>query len=335
MIDPQLEKALESREVLRLQENGIDVRLYDTDQVLILGKKRIDRETKRVGNKRVTEELEVKVAVSYDLRTGRGNYSIEGHDSGSGYHNVEHFHDGIRLLEAKGIDLHKWDVPNDCNGSSMQRHPEFSEFIDSLHTAFVNRKWERHELAIKRFLPTLAGHGNMHPLALLHPRVMWAYLAGTVFPFERIDVFNFDRGRKNLEGKAEYLSSEQGVSYDGNVVLIRPWDLSDENERDHTTIEAHFFNPANYKRFWDGTLKVENTIPSRRDWKFEITYGIDHGRKWLHFSAGGLDNVNFLKESLLDQKKNDIYLKIDDSLMVTLEKIAPLSLDSVCYAYTK
>ena len=326
MISPELEKALESREVLRLQDGGVDVRLYDTDQILILGTKRIDGETRREGNRRITEEVELPVTVRYDLRTNIGNYYVEGEGGGSNVRNAKCFHNGVRLLEANGVDLHKWEVADD-RGNDPKRYPELAEFVNDLHDAFTDRKWERHELAIKGFLPTLKGHGNISPWALLNPLVIAAYVKGTIFPFERKDVFDFEKGRKKLESKDEYMLTEESVSYDGNAVLIRPWYLSREDEKyNHTVIEAHFFNPANYQRFLNGELKVENVLPSRKDWKFEVTYGIELGKKWLHFSADRFDYQHVQKEGLLAKKKNDIFLKADERLVATIEKIAPLPL---------
>ncbi len=336
MISPQLEEALKSREVLRVQENGLDVRLYDTDQILVLGTVKKDGRTVREGKKRVTEELEIPAQATLDLRSREKSFYLDTRGIeysgviGGSIDNLPFFPEALALLEKAGVDLHKWEnIQNDYRRSSPQRYPELSEFLNSLDVAFAARKWERHELAIRGFIPTLMGHGNMHPLALLHPRVMWAYVAGTVFPFERKDVFDFEKGQKSLEERSEYLAPEEVVSHGGNVVLIRPGGLaSHRDERDHSYFEAHFFNPVNYQKFLDGQLTVESPLPSVRDWEFAVTYGRELGRSWLHFSADPFDGlrVRRQREGLLAQMKNDIYLTADDTLVSTLEKIAPLPL---------
>lgn len=325
MIPAELEKALESRKVLRVQKNGLDATLYDTGQILVFGN--VTREKYySEGNKRVSEDIEVPARFTYDLRTAASSYSI-GNSAGSGWSHPPYvdplISKALELLKQRGADLSKWRTPSYEERTDTRRYPKLADFIDEIHNAFADHIWVRHELAITGFLPTLAGHGNMPPATLLNPKVILGYIYGTVFPFERQDIFNFGKGRKNLEGRTEYMDSDEGVSYNGNAVLIRPWHLTQEN-KSHTVVEAHFFNPANYQRFLNGELKVENPLPSRRDWKFEVTYGIEDGRKWLHFSADRFDYQHVQKEGLLDQKKNDIYLKTDDSLVNTIEKIAPL-----------
>ncbi len=325
MITPELEHALESREILRVQKNGLDATLYDTGQILVLGN--VTREKHyREGNKCVSEDIEVPARSTYDLRTAASSYCI-GDSGGSGWSyppHVDHLiSEALELLKQRGADLNKWRTPSYEEKSDSRNYPELADFIDEIHNAFTDRTWVRHELAITGFLPTLAGHGNMHPAALLNPKVIWAYISGTVFPFERQDVFDFEKGRKSLEGRTEYMDSDEGASYNGNAVLIRPWHLTQENES-HKVVEAHFFNPANYQRFLNGELDIESTLPSKSDWKFEVTYGIEYKRKWLHFSAHRFDHQHVQKAGLLAQKKNDIYLKADDGLVNTIEKIAPL-----------
>ena len=384
MITPQLEEALKGREVLRLQESGVEVRLYDTDQILVLAKQRLESETRREENRRVTEELELPVTISYDLRTEKGYTNVGGRSfiSYAHYNNLECFNVGVKLLEANGVDLNKWKVAGDTCHISPQRYPELSKLVSDLQESIVHRKWGGggvgiigyisylglslvEEVASKGFINTsksfinalsskefvnnlleyglnLLGYGV---ICLLHPIDT---VVEMVFPKYVLD---FKKGRESLEGRTEYMNSKEGASYDGNVILIRP------RIKDPRVIEAHFFNPANYKKFLEGKLTVENHLPSARDWKFEVTYGIEPvGSPWLYFSANrfdyegveiedylpkdlfeGVDGEIFEREDrqkrerflykrehFLDQREDDIYLKADDGLVGTLEKIAPL-----------
>ena len=327
MMSAQLEQALVSREVLRVQGNGLDARLYDTGQVLALGSVTKEKHSME-GNKRIIEEIEVPARVTYNLRTGDSSHWIDnyGGGSGSGYPSVQFFSEALDLLQQRGADLSKWKTPGHENGSDPRIYPELTDFVKDVHESFVSRKWERHELAIKGFLPTLAGHGNIPPWALLHPLVIAAYIKGTVFPFERTHVFDFEKGRKKLEGREDYVPTEEGTSYDGNAVLIRPWHLSNPDERHHSVIEAYFFNPANYQKFLKGELNVESLLPSRRDWMFNVSYGIEDGRKWLHFSCYKFNEERERKEGLAKGRKNDLYLKVDHKLIDDIERMSPLPL---------
>ncbi len=329
MITPELERALEDREVLHVQKNDLDAKLYDTNQVLAVGsitKKKRSRE----GTKRIIKEVRLPKRVTYNLRNGETSCSVGNTEYGIYFSYPPEgldplISEALELLKQRGANLKNLETLRYEERNDLELYPELADFVKEIHHAFVCRKWERHELAIKDFLPTLAGHGNMHPLALFQPKVIWAYIIGTVFPFERKDVFDFEKGRKNLENRtAEYMDSSEGVSYNGNVVLIRPYGLDREDERDYTFIAAHFFNPVNYQLFLDGALSVENPLPSRRDWMFEVNYAI---KKWLYFSAYRFDSQYVRKEGLLDKRKNDVFLKADDEFVHTIQKIAPLPLD--------
>ena len=327
-ITPELEKALKKREVLQIKKNGVDVRLYDNDQILVIGKETRDGKTVKKGNTRVTEELELPIYATLNLRTYRASYVIDTTDIehngniGSTTWFSECFKEGLNLLREKGVDIDKWKCNYELTQSSLKRFTELSGFVEELHSTFVNEKWKRHPLAIRGFLPTLAGHGNMHPLAALHPYSLAMLIKGTVFPFEKIPIFDFEQARAVFEKQDDYLSYECAKAYEGSVCLIKPWSLWNKKD-DHTVVQACFFNPTNYKQFLDGNFKVQNELPSIRDWIFNITYGSDFERNWLHFSAQDFSFKFHKEKDLLCEDKNHIYLKATPGLVETIEKIAP------------
>lgn len=326
MMSVQLEQALKNRELLRVTENGLDVRLYDTGQILALGnvtKEKCSWE----GKKRIIEEVEVPAGATYNPRTGVSQYWLDVSSGASwGYPNLPFFSEALELLKQRGADLSKSNTLDYEDRNDPKVYPELTDFVEDVHESFGCRKWERHELAITGFLPTLKGHGNMHPLALLNPLVIAAYIAGTIFPFERITVFEFEKGRRNVENREDYLPTEEGKSYDGNAVLIRPWSLRNPDNKYFPVIEAHFFNPANYQKFLNDELSVENPLPARRDWRFNVSYGVEHGRKWLQFYCHKFRKDIEQREGFAESKEHDVYLKVNDKLMNDLEKIASLPL---------
>ena len=333
MITPKLLKTLESREVLHLKERDLDVRLYDTDQILIMGIEHRDGRTYHEGNKRITEELEIPAQAAYNLRTGSGYYNLvtkrtdfRGFYGGSNVQYLECFPKGMEMLRQQGVDLNKWKIEDDDGHNQHSSYPELEEFCQDLRSTFAVKKWERHELAIKGLLPTLIGEGSIPPWSLLHPYVMFGLVAGTVFPYERKTFFDFEKGLANLQKRNGYMTPEEGASYDGNVVLIRPWSIGDKNGRYQTVLEAHFFNPVNHQKIIDGKLKPNKRIPSRKDCDFEVVIGRECSREWLHFNVHSFSPERAKKEGLLDKGKYDIYLKADEDLVQKLEKISPLFL---------
>src|SRR3989344_6674889 len=179
-----LEQALATREVLHIQEDGVDVRVYDTDQIFIRGTKDIDGESRMEGSRRVTDVQRVPVRATYDLRREQGDLTVERVGNVGGYggtfsfnypikstypHGVECIDTTKRLLQAHGVDLNKWSIEGDYNHSNPKRYPELETFVGGLHTAFSAQYARRHERAIWGFLPTLFGHGNIPPWALLNP----------------------------------------------------------------------------------------------------------------------------------------------------------------------
>ncbi|MBL7100617.1 MAG: hypothetical protein ISS23_01540 [Nanoarchaeota archaeon] len=334
MISEDLEKALKEREVLRVQDQGLDIRLYDTDEILAIGEVERVKRTKLSENKTIIEKIKLPAKVSYNLRTKQGSTQIDDSQGVGGLiasnspYDTEFFHDVInpyiiKRLEKEGVDLNKWpEVKYYEDAGDPKRYPELADFIDKLHKNFVCTKYKRHPPYILEVPAVLKSHKGILPWMLLDPQFMWEVVKGTVFPFEKKHVFDFEEGKKSLEKESGYISGDKGSSYDGNIVLIRPWDLSEENERYSGVIEAHFFNPSNYKKFLDGKLKVKNLLPSKEDWRFRISYGIEHGRKWMRFDAWEFfDEMD--KKDLLGQK-NDIYLKVSDEMIDKIERIAPL-----------
>lgn len=331
MISKDLEEALKTRERKRIDDSEVDIRVYDTDQIIIFGNNVIDSPTRIKGSKQITEADIVPAQIVLNLRTGESSASLnpagteyEGTPCVRDLRELVFYEHALELLKVNNIDIDKWKVKNDYLGTSPKRFPELEIITDFLDANFADDVWLTDNDGRSGFFSTLMGNGYVRRRDLLNPLELIGCIIETIFPFNHLHFFDFKKGRENLKRKGHRLLDPTEVeAYNDPVILITPFDLRRECYQENTA-DIYIFNPKNYQDYLGGKFKPKTLIPSARDWNFRICYGLGSGRKWMRFSADRFDRSGVSRRGLLDHKRYDLFLKADPSIIRTFERIAPL-----------
>ncbi len=305
-----LEHKLKQRELLRLNGkdsngNDFEVRYYDTGQFWIKGKKKSEKRYME-GNRHICEEVFEDCYITYSNSGGLSSHlpeAVSGVGGGSGVYANEMYSGALSLLRKKGINV---DYHTGKFQEQTVEENVIDEFVSDLHNCFASTKWEKHEHPLEYLPVVLAGHGNIHPLAVFHPVIAAQIAKDFVFPFHQETGFSLSKGRKKLE--EQDLIEENPGEY---VCLVRRGHY--ERKKDFVqVIDVFFFNKKNYQDYKMGEFKVKSEIPSVDDTVFGVTYIWEHGEKHVHVSANKFNRPYLEHEKLLENKPGDIYLKIED-----------------------
>lgn len=243
------------------------------------------------------------------------------------------------VVQTEAVDMRGGHVRTRNGGGhgmrQAQGYPELAEFADRLKQ-FRHSYLQPHPPAILAVLPTLAGHGNMHPLAIFHPVVAWNIFKHTVFPFEKMEAISLRKAREHFRKSGDLVEAAAITpDYDGWVACVCG-DRYPEREGKDATLKIKIFNPKLFaeaaKEDW------VQCVPTRHNSLFEVMVSVEWSmvRHWptadLHsypYARKALNAVeDFDLASVERERGAGFYIKVDDALLSKLEKLAPLPVEA-------
>ena len=315
----------DSRLVMKIEEGDLDVRVYDTDQIIIFGKEKRKCPVLRA-NKIVNEEKEVPVKVSLDLRTYEGNYRFyecQGNVGGMLFtqeEDIKSYRAAITLLNTRGFEIKKFEGFKKNSETSIKNYSELSDYINLLKQSKTN-KFVCTDFSLKQELSMFYCRAISRPLYLLNPKFIGSVLLG-VSPVNYESSFDFSKLRLDLDclssdtnyvGTVARLSSQFSSSYGGDELQPR--------------IISKIFNIEKYLNYLCGENKINSKIPSLSNSVFVIDYSLERHREIIGFSSFFFNSFNIRPESLLLPHRHVLYVPASSELEKTIEQIAPLPLD--------